>query len=255
MVDRPAQVLGINRDKERIIKTSTGLEYIEQVAGQGSRPRQGDVVAVHYKGTLTNGAEFDNSHKRGEPIRFPLGVGAVIAGWDEGIGLMAEGGKATLTIPPELGYGSAGAGGVIPPNATLIFEVELVEVQEGSPVAPVEVAEDAYETTSEGLKYYDHEVGEGPTPNNGQTVVVHYTGWLEDGTKFDSSVDRGEPFSFTVGVGQVIRGWDIGLSTMQPGGKRQLVIPAEIGYGSRGAGGVIPANATLVFEVELLEIR
>ena len=90
---------------------------------------EGDVVAVHYKGTLSNGAEFDNSHKRGEPIRFPLGVGAVIAGWDEGIGLMAEGGRATLTIPPELGYGAAGAGGVIPPNATLVFEVELLAVQ------------------------------------------------------------------------------------------------------------------------------
>ncbi len=204
---------------------------------------------------LPNGAEFDNSHKRGEPIRFPLGVGSVIAGWDEGIALMAEGGKATLTIPPELGYGAAGASGVIPPNATLIFEVELVEVLEGSPAAPKVVSEDAYQNAAEGLKYYDYVVGEGPTPKTGQTVVVHYTGWLENGTKFDSSVDRAEPFSFAVGVGQVIRGWDIGVSTMQVGGKRQLVIPSEMGYGARGAGGVIPPNATLIFEVKLLDIQ
>ena len=110
-------------------------------------------------------------------------------------------------------------------------------------------------TTVSGLQYVDMVVGTGATPTTSQTVVVHYTGWLTDKTKFDSSVDRGEPFSFVLGQGQVIKGWDEGLSTMKVGGKRKLTIPSELGYGARGAGGVIPPNSTLIFDVELLEIR
>ncbi|MBX9687011.1 MAG: FKBP-type peptidyl-prolyl cis-trans isomerase [Candidatus Obscuribacterales bacterium] len=110
-------------------------------------------------------------------------------------------------------------------------------------------------TTSSGLQYEDKKVGEGASPNRGQTVSVHYTGWLTDGTKFDSSVDRGRPFEFVIGVGQVIKGWDEGVASMKIGGKRTLVIPSDLGYGSRGAGGLIPPNATLVFDVELLGIK
>jgi FKBP-type peptidyl-prolyl cis-trans isomerase FkpA len=111
------------------------------------------------------------------------------------------------------------------------------------------------QTTDSGLKYVELAVGEGAVAEKGQTVVVHYTGWLEDGTKFDSSLDRNTPFDFSLGAGQVIQGWDEGVAGMQAGGKRKLTIPSELGYGARGAGGVIPANATLIFEVELLEIR
>ncbi|MGB2924044.1 MAG: FKBP-type peptidyl-prolyl cis-trans isomerase [Limnothrix sp.] len=110
-------------------------------------------------------------------------------------------------------------------------------------------------TTKSGLKYIDEVVGEGDTPMEGEMVTVHYTGKLEDGKVFDSSVKRNEPFSFVIGVGQVIKGWDEGVITMKPGGKRQLIIPAELGYGSRGAGGVIPPNSTLIFDVELISIR
>lgn len=110
------------------MQTKSGLQYDEKKAGTGAQPRQGQRVSVHYAGRLENGTEFDSSFKRGQPITFTLGVGQVIAGWDEGISLMKEGGEATLIIPPHLGYGASGAGGVIPPNATLIFEVELVSV-------------------------------------------------------------------------------------------------------------------------------
>jgi len=109
-------------------------------------------------------------------------------------------------------------------------------------------------TTPSGLQYKEIVLGTGAIPEPGQNVVVHYTGKLTDGKKFDSSVDRNQPFSFRIGTGQVIKGWDEGLSTMRVGGKRQLIIPPDLGYGARGAGGVIPPNATLVFDVELLRI-
>jgi FKBP-type peptidyl-prolyl cis-trans isomerase len=98
-------------------------------------------------------------------------------------------------------------------------------------------------------------VGQGDTAASGRRVTVHYTGWLTNGSKFDSSKDRNEPFAFSLGRGEVIQGWDQGVAGMKVGGKRKLTIPPELGYGSRGAGGVIPPNATLVFEVELLEVR
>ena len=114
-------------------------------------------------------------------------------------------------------------------------------------------------TTPTGLKIIDIKAGTGASPKTGQTCVMHYTGWLYDnaakGKKFDSSVDRNEPFAFKIGVGQVIRGWDEGVSTMKVGGKRTLIIPPELGYGARGAGGVIPPNATLIFDVELLDVK
>lgn len=109
-------------------------------------------------------------------------------------------------------------------------------------------------TTPSGLKYIDLVQGEGATPQKGQTVTVHYTGTLEDGSKFDSSRDRGTPFQFKLGVGQVIRGWDEGVGTMQVGGRRQLTIPPDLGYGPRGIG-PIPPNATLIFDVELLKVN
>ena len=114
-------------------------------------------------------------------------------------------------------------------------------------------------TTPSGLQITDAKVGEGASPRPGQTCVMHYTGWLYQngakGKKFDSSVDGGEPFEFQIGQGQVIRGWDEGVATMKVGGKRTLVIPPELGYGARGAGGVIPPNATLIFNVELLGVK
>ena len=114
-------------------------------------------------------------------------------------------------------------------------------------------------TTASGLKIEDTQVGTGATPRTGQTCVMHYTGWLYEngakGKKFDSSVDRGQPFEFQIGRGMVIKGWDEGVASMKVGGKRTLIIPPELGYGARGAGGVIPPNATLMFDVELLAVK
>ena len=114
-------------------------------------------------------------------------------------------------------------------------------------------------TTPSGLKYIDVKVGTGASPRTGQTCVMNYTGWLynggKKGTKFDSSLDRGEPFEFKIGMHQVIAGWDEGVATMKVGGKRTLIIPPALGYGARGAGGVIPPNATLMFDVDLLAVK
>ena len=114
-------------------------------------------------------------------------------------------------------------------------------------------------TTSSGLQIEDTKAGTGATPKTGQTCVMHYTGWLYEngakGKKFDSSVDRGDPFEFPIGTGRVIKGWDEGVATMKVGGKRTLIIPPALGYGARGAGGAIPPNATLIFEVELLGVK
>ncbi len=110
-------------------------------------------------------------------------------------------------------------------------------------------------TTASGLKYIDQVIGKGASPVKGKQVKVHYTGTLENGKKFDSSVDRNEPFVFVIGVGQVIPGWDEGVMSMKVGGKRKLIVPAKLGYGAAGAGGVIPPNATLLFDVELLDVQ
>jgi peptidylprolyl isomerase len=110
-------------------------------------------------------------------------------------------------------------------------------------------------TTASGLRYEDLVLGDGPSPQPGQIATVHYTGWLQDGTEFDSSGKRGTPFEFKVGQGQVIKGWDEGVSTMKVGGKRRLIIPPDLAYGAAGAGNVIPPNAELTFEVQLLTVR
>ncbi|MBS0017839.1 MAG: FKBP-type peptidyl-prolyl cis-trans isomerase [Arthrospira sp. SH-MAG29] len=134
------------------------------------------------------------------------------------------------------------SGGIAAPTANFTIAQNMTNTEEN------------LVTTDSGLQYVDLQKGTGASPQPGQTVTVHYTGTLKDGTKFDSSRDRNRPFSFTIGVGQVIKGWDEGVASMQVGGRRKLIIPADLGYGDRGAGGVIPPNATLIFDVELLKI-
>jgi peptidylprolyl isomerase len=143
--------------------------------------------------------------------------------------------------------------------AFLLVAIGVARAEER--VSPTEIQMTATDltTTSSGLRYTDTTIGTGASPATGQTCVMHYTGWLYEngvkGKKFDSSVDRGEPFEFPIGTGRVIKGWDEGVAGMKVGGKRTLVIPPSLGYGARGAGGVIPPNATLLFEVELIALK
>lgn len=235
--------------------TDSGLQYVDLEEGEGQSPEAGWLVTVDYTGWLADGGKFASSFDTGEPVSFVIGRGLVIPGWDEGVMSMNIGGTRLLRIPPELGYGDQGAGEVIPPNTTIILEVTLRDARPGAAETPPEVDESTYEQTESGLEYIDLEVGSGETPEAGQFVSVHYTGWLTDGTKFDSSLDRGRPFEFQLGTGSVIPGWDEGVSTMQVGGKRLLRIPPDLGYGDQGAGDAIPPGATLIFEVELLEVE
>jgi peptidylprolyl isomerase len=145
--------------------------------------------------------------------------------------------------------------------AVLLAACVISEKKPAAPSAPAasqpEEAVDQSKTvtTPSGLKYIDMKVGEGQSPTTGQAVTVHYTGRLANGNKFDSSVDRGQPFTFVIGTGQVIKGWDEGVATMKVGGQRRLIIPPQLGYGSRGFSNVIPPNSELHFDVELLDVR
>ncbi len=235
------------------VTTESGLKYIDELVGTGESPTVGDRVVVHYIGTLEDGTKFDSSVDRDKPFEFAIGVGQVIRGWDEGVMSMRIGGKRKLIIPAELGYGDRGAGQLIPPGATLHFDVELLEVKEK--FVDTDFMLPGKEVNKEsGLRMIEHITGDGEKPNSGDMVAVHYKGMLDSGETFDSSHDRGRPFTFNVGVGKVIKGWDEAILDMNVGSKRTLIIPPDLGYGDRGAGRVIPPGATLVFEVELIKI-
>jgi peptidylprolyl isomerase len=208
---------------------------------------------IHFSGWLEDGTSLGGT-QGGQPASFQLGADQVFPGLDEGVETMQVGGLRQLIIPPDLAFGDQGSASV-PPNSTLIVEVMLLNfypVPEAFTFPEVDEAE--YEETDSGLKYYDVVEGDGAVPELGQVVQVHYTGWLTDSTKFDSSIDRGQPLSFPLGTGSVIPGWDEGLSTMHVGGTRLLMIPPELAYGAEG-GGIIPPNATLIFEIQLVDAQ
>ncbi|MCG9879607.1 MAG: FKBP-type peptidyl-prolyl cis-trans isomerase [Bacteroidia bacterium] len=236
------------------ITTASGLKYKVTEMGSGRKVEIGDKVSVHYTGKLTNGTKFDSSKDRNQPFSFKVGGGQVIRGWDEGLALLHIGDKATLTIPSELGYGQRDMG-TIPPNSTLIFDIEVLDAVTPIKAAPFDVKGKDTLTTASGLKYIIVKKGEGAKAENGKTVDVHYTGYLMDGRTFDSSVERGEPISFPLGQGMVIKGWEEGIALMHVGDKMRIIIPSELGYGANGAGGVIPPNATLIFDVELMNVK
>ena len=276
-------------------KQLTQLTLIDREIGDTTSPKSvsGSPILVHYTGWIYDpskpdgkGAQFDSSRTRIAPFSFIIGVGRVIKGWDQGLIGMHIKGKRTLIIPASLAYGEQPRPN-IQPNSNLMFDVELINIvprgDEGqtgaasttissqptapapapAPVVPVFIdAKAPLPATTMDLILIDTAVGSGKLAEAGMPVSVHYTGWLYDakqpggkGTKFDSSVDRNQPFVFPLGGKRVIRGWDEGVAGMKVGGKRTLIIPPQFGYGERGAGGVIPPNATLIFDVQLISVN
>ena len=236
---------------EKMKTTDSGLQYVITHQTEGDRPAKGDNVTVHYTGKLTNGNVFDSSYNRNEPFTFTLGQGEVIKGWDEGIALLRKGEKATLKIPANLGYGSQDMG-TIPANSTLIFDVELIDFKPAPKIEPYSIEGKEVHTTESGLQYVIVEKGNGEKAIPGKNVSVHYSGFLEDGSMFDSSVKRNQPFRFPLGAGRVIKGWDEGVQLMNVGDKYHFIIPYQLGYGEKGYPPIIPPKSTLLFDVELL---
>jgi peptidylprolyl isomerase len=228
-----------------IITTDSGLRYVIIEEGTGDVPLTGDTVMVDYTGWLEDGTQFDSSVGTGRPLPVVVGRGAVIQGWDEALSLLPVGTQALLLIPSELGYGP-NPNGIIPADANLTFEVDILEL---IPVQrATEVDEGDYTTTDSGLKYYDIAVGDGATPAADEEVSVDFVAWGPDGAQLGSSLENGAPLFFQIGREQMLPAIEEGVSTMNIGGKRQLVISAE----EAGIPGGAPGD-TVIFEVELVD--
>lgn len=262
------------------LKTATGLYYTIRREGEGQKPPVGSQVKMNYTGQLLDGTKFDSNTDTAfghmTPFEFKLGAAQVIRGWDEGVALLGKGSQATFYIPSALAYGANATPGNkanpkgIPAYSCLVFDVELSDFT-------LPVNEDAElqkffsqrgitpQKTASGLYYLLTQQGNGPAIQNGQKAVMNYTGQLLDGTKFDSNVDSAfghvQPFEFLLGKGQVIKGWDEGIALLTKGSKATLFIPSNLAYGSQSMPGSganpkgIPANSTLIFDVELADIK
>jgi len=268
-----------------------GIKIFDLVEGEGESPKIEDMVTVRYTGWLDGGCVFDSTYARGEDAELLLV--ALIPGWRQAMLTMKPGGSRRVEIPSSLGYRELGSPPVIPGNATLTFEIELIAVltptqaiatatamaanvtatpiptatPEGGPIVSCDnagypesapqygdITEDQYSDEPSGIRVFDTKVGDGSAVNPANTVDVHYTGWLvADGCVFDSSYSRGASVSFP--VGGVIPGFRDAILGMKVGGQRRVYIPADQGYGAQGAGGAIPPNADLVFDIVLDSVR
>lgn len=245
----------VSRKLGDTITTPSGLKYVlTKIVEDGKFVKNGDKVTAHYTGTLTNGKKFDSSRDGGRPFSFTVGAGQVIAGWDEGFTYLKKGETAILIIPAALGYGEMAMGDDIPANSTLIFDVEVVDISE--PHQPYNGAGKDTIKLSSGLKYIIIDKGdETKKAKDFTTGSVLYAGYLMDGSKFDSNFESNQPFDLSIKNAGVIEGWKQMLPLMNKGMKVKAIIPGNLAYGQRGYPGVIPPNATLIFDMYMVDLK
>ncbi len=265
-----AVLFGCNKSPE-VVTLESGLQYMDDSLGTGREAKESDLVSIHFKGWMVpkdtaselfsdwstdqskSSLSLGDSKMRNQPIKFILNTGSFIKGTDEGIVGMKTGGIRTMIIPAKLAYGDAGVG-FIPPNTDLKVIVELLEVKDRVVAEMWKVDSTLFKTTASGLKYAIISQGEGPAVEAGKVVTVHYSGYLQNGTMFDSSVERDEPIMFVVGQGQVIPGWDEGMQLLKKGDKARFIVPPQLGYGEMVLE-KIPVNSTLIFDTEVIDIK
>jgi len=258
-----------------------GLYIINTKKGTGSNVKVGDFIETNLIATALTGDKFIDTYTEKKPYTIEVGTGQLGMGFEKAILTMKKGSKLTLISPSSQAFGEKGVTGYIPPYSPIVYEIEIVKIMSADQMKAKQEAErkkaeaeanklkneeqakiDTYlkangitaQPTASGLIYVEELAGEGELPTAGQKVRVHYSGYLLNGKKFDSSVDRGQPFEFVIGQGQVIPGWDEAFTKIKVGGKAKIILPSRIAYGERGAGSDIPPYAPLMFEVELLEI-
>ena len=252
-----------------VVTLKSGLKYKDDVLGKGKEAKMGKLVSVHFQGWYVGDSSklfsdwskdpdmkkysIGDSRIYKRPIKFVLGTKAFIKGIDEGIAGMKEGGTRSIIIPPNLGYGNRQYG-PIPANSKLKIVIELLTVKDPIIAKEWDVDSTKLIKTKSGLKYYILKQGTGDFIKPGDTVEVHYSGFLTDGTKFGSSVERDEPFRFIVGQKRVIPGWEEAILLLKKGAKARLVIPPSLAYGNRQMS-TIPPNSTLIYDIQVLDVK
>lgn len=260
----------------------SGLYYIETKKGNNQKPKVGDYGKIHFIVSTIHGDTLYSSYRQGEPMMWESGKDFDNKGVTEALSIMSKGSKASIIVPSSLAFGEQGRGQMVAPYTTLLYDLELVDIvtkaqfekekadKEKKAAMEKETAKKEEKSKllnyikinnitaaprPSGLYYIETKKGTGEQAAPGKTVKVHYTGTLINGTKFDSSRDRKEPFEFVLGQGQVIPGWDEGIALMKEGGTAKLVIPSNLAYGENGRMPTIPPSASLVFDVELIDVK
>ncbi|HLO92175.1 MAG: FKBP-type peptidyl-prolyl cis-trans isomerase [Chloroflexota bacterium] len=260
----------------------SGLYYIETQKGNGQKPKKGDYGKLHFKVSTIDGKVLYSSYDQGQPMMWEIGQDFDNKGVTEALNLMSKGTKASIIVPSSLAFGEQGRGQMVPPYTTLLYDLELTDIvskaqldkenaekekkaaieKEQAKKQELSILDNYLKTnkisvkpTASGLYFIEIKKGTGQQAATGKTVKVHYTGTLLNGTKFDSSVDRKQPFEFTIGKGEVIPGWDEGIAMMKEGGKAKLIVPSRLAYGENGRMPTIPPSATLIFDVELIDVK
>jgi len=251
------------------VTLKSGVKYSDLKVGTGAEAKNGDLIEIQFKGWIIKDSSnlfsdwsvdstrkvdlIADSYAMNQPMKLVLGTESFIKGSEEGIVGMKAGGQRTIIIPSNCAYGPQGMG-PIPPNTNIKLMIELTSSKEAVVAKMWDVDSTLFKTTASGLNYAIIKEGEGDLIGKEKQATVNYSGFLLNGSKFDSSVERDESFTFVVGVGQVIPGWDEGVQLMKKGGKARFIVPSNLAYGDRDLG-KIPPNSTLIFDVEVLDVK